>query len=139
MQQKGLLNLVDDIKTNHPDWVIQIETNGTYPIPKLEYVVDCWVVDYKLPGAKTTFKQSRLLSWLPEGSWVKFVCADRKDFDKAIDMIKKSPDWKKVRVTFVFSAVPPSLKHTQLIEWLKELKMWWAVVNVQIHKVIEVK
>lgn len=140
LQKDGLCRLVEDIKINHPDWIVQIETNGTYPIPSgLDRIVDCWVVDYKLPGAKTKSKQSRLLSWLPEGSWVKFVCTDRKDFDKAIEVIKKSPDWKKVRLTFAFSAVSPSLKHTQLIEWLRELKMWGAVVNIQIHKVIEVK
>lgn len=142
LQQVELCVLVKRIKRAHPKWVIQVETNGTLT-PLVTTGVNCWVVDYKLPGSGAESRWGDLF-WLPQGrkggTYLKFVCSNRKDFERAIQVLNEVSEFMKTRKpTFAFSAVSPSLKPAQLVKWLQEKKVWEAIVNVQIHKVTKTR
>jgi len=69
---------------------VEIETNGTLPIPQWYTLVDSWVADIKCPCSGPAFGKS-LPEWLNTRfcDQIKFVVDSREDLDFAGIMIKK--------------------------------------------------
>ncbi len=110
---------------------VLIETNGTADISRLPKEV-VKSVDDKTPssGHAGTFLQGNLQHLSPEDA-VKFVIADRGDFDWAIAEADSLGIWTRAQVVFspVFGHLDPSL----LAEWILE-KSLPIRLSAQLHK-----
>jgi 7-carboxy-7-deazaguanine synthase len=143
--QKGTPNLIRKLSFHGKK--VSIETNGTVFIPLIsdsERVK--WVVDYKLPSSgyeneDVIYKNFRnLLSH----DFVKFVVADRKDFDRAVEVIPliRNEVSYSFGPKFALSPVWGSLKPETLAQWMiknEELCKIGAIYSLQIHKILSVK
>jgi 7-carboxy-7-deazaguanine synthase len=114
-------------------FLVSVETNGTYLLPgacsnlgKLNYIVD-----YKLEYENRMID----LSELPARHWIKFVTEGEKSFRQALKVKRKLRE-KGCVARVAFSAIKD---HKGLIERLIEEKEWDIVVNIQLHKLIDVK
>lgn len=117
---------------------IQIETNGSRPVPhSMDGVF--WVVDYKMPGAgPLTWALPEMIAAFPAGSYVKFVCNCSEDLDHvplAIRSIEDACDLPG----FVYAVsgtenFPPSKIAPKLLGM--DLGGITPVLNVQIHKLV---
>jgi len=116
------------------NYKISIETNGTLPL--VGFMVDCWVVDYKLSnsGIEKQIDHSIYKNLFPT-DFVKFILGNEKDYKEAIG-IKKSLQQKGCRAVFAFSPMHKVLDPSQLVSWLKKDKIFDCVINLQLHKYI---
>ena len=139
--QKGTINLIKELRFN--DMNVSIETNGSKPIPSMDFGVS-WVVDYKLPasGAEHLMKINHYKN-LTKNDFVKFVVSDRADFEKALEIILSIlvvVD-RHSKPKFAFSPVWGSLEPETLAQWMIDnefLCSLGAIYSLQIHKILKV-
>lgn len=119
---------------------ISIETNGSLFIPYIEGV--SWVADWKCKSSgMEKFMNIENFVNLSCLDIVKFVIADREDFDGALHTIERLDKLYGelfVLPRFAFSPIDRKMS-AQIIEWMKENKTLCnigAVFSLQIHKVI---
>lgn len=132
--QKEIYGLIDCLKAkNHR---ISVETNGSMFIFHVEGVH--WVADWKCKSSgMEKFMCVENFINLSAPDIIKFVIADREDFDGALHAINLMND----RFTLPRIAFSPTDRKmsAQLIEWMKENKTLCnigAVFSLQIHKII---
>lgn len=121
---------------------ISIETNGSiiwspqidsYK-PEVSIVMDIKPPSSKIPKAFTYLKTAiSLVMTLREHDWVKFPIQDETDYTFAKNIIKEKDIWAKI----AFSPVSP-LSHKHLLDWMYRDKVTDVVLNVQLHKLINV-
>ena len=109
---------------------VSLETSGALPVDAVDPRVTK-VLDLKAPGSG---EQDRNL-WsnldhLQPHDQIKFVLADRADFDWACDQVRKR---KLTRWTVLFSPVWESLPPPVLAEWLLESGLE-VRMQLQLHK-----
>lgn len=113
-----------------------IETNGTQlvygysPFARL-------VVDYKLKSSGQT-KKMRPEAFMPlcKGDFIKFVVGSEEDFEQALDVWRRySP--KIPGVGWAFSPSFNKVSPGQLAGWMLQEPIPGAVLNVQLHKIID--
>ncbi len=73
------------------------------------------------------------LSWLKPNDEVKFVIADRRDFDWAKLVLMENPSLNNR--TILFSPVAGEIEVRQLSEWILQENLQ-VRLNMQIHKLI---
>ena len=140
MQAVELFSLTK--KLWHEHFKISVETNGTY-LP-IGCGVGSWVVDFKLPSSGNYDKMKHdIFVDLTKLDYVKFVIMDENDYLTAIRE-KNYLQSIGCHANFAFSpmfgpqATPINeIKH-KLVEWLIRDKVFDAIVNVQIHKLLGV-
>lgn len=110
---------------------VLLETSGAFdlsPVPADVHVI----MDVKPPSSG---EQGRLVRGnfdrLGPGDEVKFVVADRADFDHALGVLSGLPDR---RFAVLFSPVPDRLEPGLLARWLLEARVMDARLQVQLHK-----
>ena len=140
--QKGTINLITDLLLE--SFNVSVETNGTIFIP---YGAAHWIADCKLPssGCESQMEIENYRN-LKEGDFIKFVVSDRKDFERALEvipLIKKMflLNYSHAFIKFAFSPVFGEGPQAMLVEWMlaeQSLKDMGAVFNLQIHKIIGV-
>lgn len=119
---------------------ISIETNGSI-IPDLIHKDVSYVLDFKLEGSGMMDRMNYpAFENLRPIDFVKFVISDEKDYLTAHNIIK-TLKWKGCRAIMAFSPLmaigrSPGLNPDDLIRWMKEFPVDWAVLNVQLHKVL---
>jgi len=110
---------------------ITVETNGTIDISQFNYV-DRFVVDYKLPSAKAEqpFYQKNLKHLRPTDE-LKFVIANRKDYETAKNFIENN----NIKTKVIFS--PRWHKRTvkAVANWIVKDSLP-VRYSLQLHKVI---
>lgn len=114
-------------------FLVSVETNGTYLLPAASSHLENlnYIVDYKLE-----YKNRMIdLSQLPARHWIKFVTEGEKSFREALKVKRKLRE-KGCKARIAFSSTKD---HKGLIERLIEEKEWDVVVNIQLHKLIDVK
>ncbi len=129
LQPEAVKEIVKNFKN------VWIETNGSCDF--LDFVSKCGIVaDYKL---EVFGHQIPLYFYqLKETDWVKFVISTKDQFKKAREVQKtlllggKAP---KFAYSSVFNVVNPA----NLAEWLQESLLPNTFLNVQIHKLIQMK
>lgn len=126
--QKNVYQLFDALLA--AGYEVLVETSGERPISDVPRAV-CRVVDYKLPGSGEghTFNPSNWASLSPHDE-VKFVIADRADFDEAARV------WNEHRregLKASFSPVHQVLEPKQLAEWIIASGLD-VRLNLQVHK-----
>lgn len=118
---------------------VSIETNGTIDIPEVKRRSFKYVMDVKCPssGVQDKNKFSNLEKLLPKDE-VKFVIANREDYDYMKEVMRKYPTVAKILISPVFDV--KSGKQTigqELCKWVIEDKLN-AKVQIQMHKVLGV-
>lgn len=139
--QKGTISLLGDLL--FADFNVSVETNGTIFIPSQPYDIH-WIADYKLPssGCEAQMKFKNYYN-LYNKDFVKFVISDRKDFDRALEVIPKilEANNEMEKPKFAFSPAFGKSPQTTLVEWMladKYLCKIGAIFSLQIHKVLNV-
>nr|WP_245630200.1 radical SAM protein [Alicyclobacillus acidiphilus] len=121
---------------------IHIETNGAIDVRPFAMTRDAsatqrekvrFIVDYKLPASGEQAKMvHEHLSVLSPQDELKFVIADDRDFDTAVDVIHRYPTAATVLFSPVWESMPPERLVSKILEsGLKDVKL-----NMQIHKII---
>lgn len=113
---------------------VLVETNGSLDISVLPYPT-ARIMDLKTPSSGETAK-NRLanLTHLRRGDEVKFVIADRGDYEWARRMIRDA-DYPARQVETLLSPIRDRLDAALLVKWLLDDKLP-ARLNLQLHKVI---
>ena len=111
---------------------VSIESNGSFrPILNLPY---CWVMDWKLASSgMSEYMNLENFRDLSSEDFVKFVIQDRLDYDDALVVIKRLRILE-CYATFAFSPAQDKIDPADLIEWMKEDKLFDVIVNLQLHK-----
>lgn len=111
-----------------------VETNGAHPIPSWPC---SWVADYKLKSSGMQgFMRLDHFDALNSDSFIKFVISNQKDYAEAKEVIVKlraRGKWMR----FAFSPVTPGLPASTLIQWMREDHINNAILNIQIHKLLQ--
>lgn len=126
-------------QTKGPSPFISIETNGSHKV-HIDWPV-CWVMDYKLKssGMSEAMKLQNFKG-LRDRDFIKFVISDRQDYEQAKHVIGrlKNKDFN-CHARMAFGPVHKAISANELMNWLIEDGMTWAVINVQLHKYIDVE
>ena len=139
MQRDGLNELLQALLVNN--YRVSVETNGSYPI--IDNYIDVplsWVVDYKLPSSGENQQMAVVKPWsqLTADDYIKFVIADRKDYDGALATVGRF--WAEgVKAQMVFSPVSDSLNVNQLCDWMQENKLFSVPISLQLHKLVKLR
>lgn len=117
------------------EYKVLLETNGSKNIG----IVDrrcVRIIDVKCPSSgeekNNDFKN---LEKLNPGDEVKFVIADRLDYDYARDILDRVPDNKKSGVSVHFSPCFSKINPDELASWILDDKLN-VRLNLQLHKYI---
>ena len=136
LQAEELFRLTADL--TRQGYEISIETNGSFPL--YGYGVGSWVVDYKLASSGEQDKMKMdIFRGLRSVDFVKFVIADRQDFNEAISVKKMLQSRLTYQAKFAFSPVYGGMDVNILINWLLEEEVYDAIINVQLHKLLNLK
>lgn len=119
---------------------VHIETNGAIdlsPFAQLRQEIQPlgqkirFIMDYKLPGSG---EEHRMLTsnfqYLTERDEIKFVIADDRDFERAVDIVENEIGDGKV----LFSPVFSSMSAKRLVEKLLKTNLKQVRVSLQLHK-----
>jgi len=129
LAQKNCLKLLDVLTDNN--YKISLETSGSIDISPVNSAVSI-VMDLKTPSS-TECHQNRYenIALLREKDQLKFVIANRDDFDWCCDMLENNTTSAGV----LFSPVYESLKPVDLADWILE-KQLNVRLQVQLHKIL---
>lgn len=140
--QPEVYSLIYELLDN--DYKVSVETNGCVPIDyhpvnvgrgKFKYVMDI-----KCPSSGVSNKNilSNLGALYPNDE-VKFVIADKKDYDFAKSILYKYPTNAKILFSPMFNEFNEPVIAQDLINWLLEDRLLYVRVQIQTHKVLKVK
>ncbi|MFC2131912.1 7-carboxy-7-deazaguanine synthase QueE [Bacteroidota bacterium] len=115
-------------------YTVSLETNGHYSIKEIDARV-IKIVDFKCPSSKMDNTNNfENIKYLNKNDEVKFLIADRNDFDWAKEVLNKYQIAGKVNAV-LFSAVFKDLNPEKLTEWIL-LDNLPARLQLQLHKYI---
>ena len=144
-QQDSLTELLGELVRT--GYTISIETNGSIDIPiKLMHLKVNWVMDYKLDFEKN-MQLNRFLA-LKRSDFIKFVIRDQKDMETASE-IQKVLYRRGGMAQIAYSPMIQLIKNkqvnlldlnrlTKLIMGVLQEKKLPGILNLQIHKIIQV-
>jgi 7-carboxy-7-deazaguanine synthase len=116
------------------EYTVLLETGGQIPLADVDPRVHK-IVDFKCPSsgmdAHNFFDNANHLTTADE---VKFVVADRRDFDWSCDVIRRHGLVSRVSAV-LFSPVYPKLSNADLADWVMNCGMP-VRLQLQLHKVI---
>lgn len=119
---------------------VSIETSGCVPLEDLEYKRSFkYVMDIKCPSSDVSHKNifDNLLK-LQAHDEVKFVIADRNDYDYMKKVLKKYPTSASILVSPMFDKNQKAVIGTELVDWILEDQLNCRV-QLQIHKLLNCK
>ena len=131
LEQEGSYPLMDDLLARGK--TVLLETGGHVSIERVDPRV-IKIVDVKPPGSGMSGANlPENLELLGPRDEVKFVLADRKDFDWAAALVRAGNLDR--RQTVFFSPVWESLSAPELGEWIRDSGLN-VRLNVQLHKIL---
>ena len=144
LQTEGLMVLVKELRALGQ--AITIETNGTQAINwarrKDSNLGPYWIVDWKLPSAHVVRSEMNREAFrsLEPCDYVKFVIATKEDFEEATSYAIPKLDYWGCRATLAFGPCEGGeVLPAQLIAMMHDAGLSHAVLNVQLHKLINLK
>ena len=133
LAQKESYELLRQLVQTFPNRKILIETSGSEPIQDVDQNVHI-VMDIKCPGSRMEDKNLWTnLDHIKETDEIKFVIADKNDFEWAQNIIAKHS--LNLKAKLLFSPAFGLLKPDLLVEWMLEEQIP-ARLNLQLHKYI---
>lgn len=123
----------------HLGYKVSIETSGCVPIEDLGYRRSFkYVMDIKCPSSGVSEKNIfENLLHLQHNDEVKFVVANREDYDYMKKVLKKYPTQASILVSPMFDKDQKAVIGKELVEWILEDKLD-VRVQIQLHKIIGV-
>lgn len=124
----------------HRDYRVSIETSGCIPIEQSGYRRSFkYVMDIKCPSSMVSEKNvyDNLLH-LQTNDEVKFVIADRIDYDFMKKVLRRYPTPASILVSPMFNENQKAVIGSELVDWILEDKLN-VRVQLQIHKLLDVK
>ncbi len=114
-------------------FTVLLETNGSRPLGAVDSRVHR-IMDLKCPGSgmhKHNYLKN--MEYLTPADELKFVVADRRDFDWALETMAPYRSWERhnVLISPAYGILPPS----KLAAWILEVKLPLRL-NLQLHKYI---
>lgn len=141
LEQKEALDMIKTLADK--GYKVTVETSGVVPLVLDDTRNFKYVMDVKCISSGVYNKNDYSnLAKLRETDEVKFVIADRFDYNFAKNVLKTSPTKAKVLLSPMFD---PNLKQhvgTDLCKWLVEdnkKERFSARIQLQIHKILNVK
>lgn len=123
----------------HLGYKVSIETSGCVPIEESTYRRSFkYVMDIKCPSSGVAEKNlfDNLLK-LQHNDEVKFVIADREDYEYMKKVLKKYPTQASILVSPMFDKDLKPVIGNKLVEWILEDKLN-VRVQIQLHKILGV-
>lgn len=120
---------------------VSIETSGCVPIEKWEHRRNYkYIMDIKCPSSGVSHKNifENLMS-LQMGDEVKFVIKDREDYEYMKSVLKKYPTMAKILVSPMFDKEGKAVIGNELVKWLLEDQLGHIRVQIQLHKILNVR
>ena len=119
---------------------VSIETSGCVPIEDLGYRRSFkYVMDIKCPSSGVSEKNIfENLLHLQNNDEVKFVIANKEDYEYMKKVLKKYPTQASILVSPMFDQNQKAVIGSSLVDWILEDKLNCRV-QLQIHKVLEVR
>lgn len=118
---------------------ISVETNGTVKIEEDHLRSWKYVMDVKTPSsgveAKNHFENLKVLHSNDE---VKFVIANRVDYDYMKQVLNKYPTKAKILLSPMFDKNLKPVIGNELVQWILEDRLTEVKVQLQIHKFLNV-
>lgn len=135
LQSDDFYKLVSKLSANN--YLISVETNGSF-VPRMDYNVDSWVVDYKLPssGMNNQMMSDVYFLQLNCTDYIKFVISDYEDYIFAKEKYKI---FREGGAAMAFSPIIKNLNVKHLMGWMQEDKLFDVLLNIQIHKILKIK
>lgn len=123
----------------HLGYRVSIETSGCVPIEDSVYRRSYkYVMDIKCPSSGVSEKNIfENLLHLQSNDEVKFVIADRKDYDYMKQVLKKYPTQASILVSPMFDKDQKAVIGEDLVDWIIEDRLN-VRVQLQIHKLLGV-
>ena len=120
---------------------VSVETNGCVPIDPCLYNRSYkYIMDVKCPSSGVSHKNVLTnLGNLLSHDEVKFVIADEADYKYAKRVLRSYPTSAKVLFSPMFDDEGKPVIGQQLVDWLIRDKFYYARVQIQMHKCLEVK
>ncbi|MCM3876152.1 MAG: 7-carboxy-7-deazaguanine synthase QueE [Thermoanaerobaculia bacterium] len=115
-------------------YIVLLETGGHVPLDRVDPRV-IKVVDIKCPGSGMESRNDLAnLNLLGPNDEVKFVVADRRDFDWAVDFVEthRLDEKHKVLISPVFEGATSKIA-AEVAEWVRDSKRKLRL-NLQVHK-----
>lgn len=121
-------------------YTVSIETSGCVPIEPAPYSRSYkYVMDIKCPSSGVSDKNIyENLVHLQYKDEVKYVIADRKDYEFMKSIMKKYPTNAGILVSPMFDKNQKAVIGSDLVNWILEDQLN-VRVQIQLHKVLEVK
>jgi len=135
-QGEELLQFISLVRTK--GFHVTVETNGAYALPPRQLcTVDCYVVDYKLPGAGV----GDVFQWantnvFSQNDVVKFVISDESDYQEAKRAYRRLKQ-RNSKARCAFSPVLDRLEPAALYYWMLEDNIWDVQLSLQLHKLVK--
>lgn len=135
-QRVELLKLIVRLKTRGIH--VSVETNGAHKLPdRVEYNVDSYVIDYKLPGSGIIDEK---FVWpnIPKlgiHDYIKFVISNKEDYKIAKEIFGEIFS-RNGKPRHAFSPNLNSLHPDDLYNWMKSDNLWQIQFSIQLHKVV---
>ena len=120
---------------------VSVETNGCVPIDPDPYNRSFkYVMDIKCPSSGVSHKNifENLMN-LQSNDEVKFVIADRKDYDYMKRVLRAYPTMAKILVSPCFTPDLKPMIGNELADWLLADKLYHVRVQIQMHKFLGVQ
>ena len=124
----------------HRGYKVSIETSGCVPIEELGYRRSFkYVMDVKCPSSGVSHKNiiENLLK-LQYNDEVKFVIANREDYDYMKKILKRYPLQASVLVSPMFDQNQKAVIGSELVDWILEDRLD-VRLQIQLHKIIGVR
>ena len=120
---------------------VSVETNGCVPIDPCLYNRSYkYIMDVKCPSSGVSHKNVLTnLGNLLSHDEVKFVIANEADYKYAKRVLRSYPTSAKVLFSPMFDDEGKPVIGQQLVDWLIRDKFYYARVQIQMHKCLEVK
>ncbi len=116
-------------------YAVEIETNGSVPLPADMSPRPSFTMDYKLPGSgmepQMCLDNLRLLT---ECDTLKFVCAGSADLERAAEIIRQYDLTRRCKI--YLSPVFGQIKPAEMVEFMKQNRMNGVRLQLQMHKII---
>lgn len=139
MQWESLYALI--LELVHLNYKVSIETSGCYPIIEDHYNRSFkYVMDIKTPSSGVSTKNILdNMMFLQSKDEVKFVITNEEDYKFAKNIMRSYPTRASFLMSPVFSNKGISEIKSSLVDWIIKDNLYNVRVQVQLHKILEVK
>lgn len=119
---------------------VSIETSGCVPIKDVGYRRSYrYIMDIKCPSSGVSEKNIfENLLHLQSNDEVKFVIADKEDYEYMKKILKKYPTQASILVSPMFDTDQKAVIGSELVEWIIKDKLNCRL-QIQLHKIIGVR